>query len=62
MSIIEGNPFEKGLSLELPSENFQYKIKTNRINPIGINFILKVFGRGFGRKPFFRKVSPDKYL
>ncbi len=30
--VIEGNPFEKGLSRGLPSENFQFKIKTNRIN------------------------------
>ncbi len=32
MSVIEGNPFEKGLSLKLPSENFQFKFKTHRKN------------------------------
>ncbi len=30
MSFIEENPFEKGISLELPSENFQYKLKNHR--------------------------------
>ncbi len=32
MGISEGNPFEKGLSLGLPSENFQFKFKNHRIN------------------------------
>ncbi len=27
--------------------------------PIGAKFGLKVFGKGFGGEPFFRKVSPD---
>jgi len=30
--------------------------------PIGLKFVLKVFGRGFGGEPFLRKVSPDKYI
>ena len=47
------------LSLGLPSENFQFKFKTHRVIPMGLEFILKVFGSGFGRKPFYRKVSPD---
>ena len=27
--------------------------------PIGAKFGLKVFGKGLGGEPFFRKVSPD---
>ncbi|MBQ8297548.1 MAG: hypothetical protein IJX77_07195, partial [Ruminococcus sp.] len=29
------------------------------VYPMGLKFRLKVFGRGFGGEPFFRKVSPD---
>ena len=32
------------------------------MHPIGLKFVLKVFGRGFGGEPFLRKVSPDKYI
>ena len=39
-----------------------HKFKTHRFNPMGLKFIIKVFGSGFGRKPFFRKVSPDNRL
>jgi hypothetical protein len=28
--------------------------------PIGAKFGLKVFGKGFGKEPFFRKVFPEK--
>ena len=32
------------------------------MHPMGLKFVLKVFGRGFGGEPFLRKVSPDKYI
>ena len=31
------------------------------MHPMGLKFVLKVFGRGVGGEPFLRKVSPDKY-
>ncbi len=29
------------------------------LHPMGLKFVSKVFGRGFGGEPFLRKVSPD---
>jgi len=40
--------------------NMEFKIFWT--HPIGLKFVLKVFGRGGGGEPFLRKVSPDKYV
>ncbi len=61
MSITEGNPFEKGFPSGSLPKTFSLNLRPIGCYPMGLEFILKVFGRGFGRKPFFRKVSPDKY-
>ena len=38
------------------------KFRNYWMHPIGLKFVLKVFGRGLGGEPFLRKVSPDKYV
>ena len=46
---IEGNPFEKGVSLKLPSENFTLFLWIGAVTPIHKNGI-KVFEKGSGGK------------
>ncbi|WP_277290304.1 hypothetical protein, partial [Ruminococcus callidus] len=46
---VEGNPFEKGFSLKLPSENFTLFLWIGAIAPIHKNGI-KVFEKGSGEK------------
>ena len=49
--------------LMLLSENFNNLFKPDRvIYPVRLKSILKVFGKGYGGEPFYRKVSPDKYI
>ena len=55
MSITEGNPFEKGLSLELPSENFQFKLKTHRVIPCGSLIHIKSLWKRVREKAFLQK-------
>ena len=77
-SFTEGNPFEKGFSLRLPSENFYLVFPGmvpyyQELMTVQLCFISgkeyhsgknknKVFGKGFGEEPFLRKVCPDNYV
>ena len=67
--IIERTPFEKGASLKLSPENFHFCFfRIGRLQKYRIFYInkcalseknqIKVFGKGFGGKPFLRKVPP----
>ena len=42
-------------------KKFEHRVHLTT-HPMGLKFVLKVFGRGFGGEPFLRKVSPDKYV
>ena len=53
---IEGNPFEKGFSLKLPSENFTLFLWIGAVAPIHKNGIK---GENFPQKVFSQQVSPD---
>ena len=50
---------KKGFPSGSLPKTFSLNSRPTGYHPVGLKFILKVFGRGFGRKPFFRKVSPD---
>ena len=41
-------------------KNFNLKSTTGLHSPV-VDFILKVFGKGSGGEPFFRKVSPSRF-
>ena len=60
MLIVERTPFEKGASLKLSPENFWFYFSPYYLYALykGKNQI-KVFGKGFGGKPFLRKGFPD---
>ena len=66
---------KKGSSSNSFPKTFSMKFQPHRVHPyfyehhvhldmhpMGLKFVLKVFGRGYGGEPFLRKVSPDKYM
>ncbi len=60
------NSFPKTFSMKFQPHRVRPKKFEHRVHltthPMGLKFVLKVFGRGFGGEPFLRKVSPDKYI
>ena len=62
MGITEGNPFEKGLSLELLSENFQFKFETHRVIPCGSQIYIKSLWKRVREKAFLQKGFSRYYL
>ncbi|MBQ8842425.1 MAG: hypothetical protein IJZ65_07340, partial [Ruminiclostridium sp.] len=60
-STIVGKPFLKGLSLGLPSENFQIKFKTHRRLSCGSLIYIKSLWKRVREKAFLQKGFSRQY-